>query len=81
LLRARSTGIPDAIYRIKLTSGLENFNGTFKADLHTHTYYSDGYHTPEELILKAKEAGISHLALPIDNVDHESLIAIGKSMA
>lgn len=41
-----------------------------KADLHTHTYFSDGYHSPEELIQKAKSAGLSHLAITDhDNVD------------
>ncbi len=41
-----------------------------KADLHTHTHYSDGYHTPEELIKMAKQAGLTNLAITDhDNVD------------
>ena len=32
-----------------------------KIDLHLHTYFSDGQHSPEELILKVKEAGIDFI--------------------
>jgi predicted metal-dependent phosphoesterase TrpH len=66
--------------RIKLIPGLENFNPEIKADLHTHTYYSDGYHTPQELIQKAAEAGIKYLAITDhDNVDAvEEAISLGK---
>lgn len=47
-----------------------NFDANIKADLHTHTNYSDGVHSPEELILKVKEAGIKYLAITDhDNVD------------
>ena len=47
-----------------------------KADLHTHTHYSDGYHTPEELIQKAKTAGLTHLAI----TDHDNVDAIDEAM-
>ncbi|MBI3013216.1 MAG: PHP domain-containing protein [Elusimicrobia bacterium] len=39
-----------------------------KVDLHTHSNYSDGTLDPEELIQKAHDLGISHLAL----CDHDS---------
>jgi predicted metal-dependent phosphoesterase TrpH len=39
-----------------------------KADLHTHTTYSDGTLDPEELILCAREQKITHLAI----ADHDS---------
>jgi predicted metal-dependent phosphoesterase TrpH len=47
-----------------------------KADLHTHTYYSDGKLSPEELIIKAKENGISYLSV----TDHDSVEAIEESI-
>jgi predicted metal-dependent phosphoesterase TrpH len=40
-----------------------------KADLHTHTIFSDGVLTPEELIIKAKENGITVLAV----TDHDTI--------
>jgi predicted metal-dependent phosphoesterase TrpH len=43
-----------------------------KTDLHTHTYYSDGYNTPERLIDKAKNQGIKILGI----TDHDSVNAI-----
>jgi predicted metal-dependent phosphoesterase TrpH len=59
---------------------LTNYDANIKADLHTHTHYSDGVHSPEELILKVKEAGISCLAITDhDNVDSiEEAIELGK---
>jgi len=53
-----------------------------KADLHTHTNYSDGICTPVELIHKAKAAGLSHLAITDhDNVDAvEEALGIGKEV-
>lgn len=59
---------------------MENFDPKIKADLHTHTNYSDGHHTPEELILKAKDAGLNYLAITDhDNVDGiEEAIELGK---
>ena len=29
-----------------------------KIDLHTHTTHSDGFYTPEELLLKTKSIGL-----------------------
>ncbi len=43
-----------------------------KVDLHSHTNYSDGYYSPEELVHKAKDAGISILSI----TDHDSVNAI-----
>jgi predicted metal-dependent phosphoesterase TrpH len=59
---------------------LGNFDAHIKADLHTHTNYSDGVHTPEELIIKVKEAGIDCLSITDhDNVDGiEESIELGK---
>ncbi|MFI3329525.1 MAG: PHP domain-containing protein [bacterium] len=40
-----------------------------KADLHMHSVYSDGTKTVEELVLRAKEKGLTHIAL----TDHDSV--------
>jgi predicted metal-dependent phosphoesterase TrpH len=48
---------------------------TDKTDLHMHTYYSDGYNTPERLIDKAKNQGIKILSI----TDHDSVNAISEA--
>ena len=42
------------------------------SDLHTHTTFSDGRLTPEELVAAAKEAGLSYLAI----TDHDTVEGI-----
>ena len=42
------------------------------SDLHTHTSFSDGRLTPEELIAAAKDAGLSYLAI----TDHDTVDGI-----
>ena len=44
------------------------------ADLHTHTIYSDGTNTPEELIAMAKQAGLAALAI----TDHDNLDGLAE---
>jgi len=39
------------------------------ADLHSHTIFSDGMHTPEELFIKAKNIGIKALSI----TDHDTV--------
>ncbi len=46
-----------------------------KADLHTHSYFSDGEHSPEELVRKAKRAGLLTIAL----TDHNSTAGIQRA--
>ena len=46
-----------------------------KADLHSHTIYSDGFHTPEELLYKAKDLGINILSI----TDHDSINAVEQA--
>lgn len=48
---------------------------TEKTDLHTHSFHSDGYHSPEKLIEKAKSQGIKILSI----TDHDSVNGIGKA--
>lgn len=55
---------------------MENFDAHIKADLHTHTHYSDGVHSPEELIIKVKRAGITCLSI----TDHDNVDAISESI-
>ena len=40
-----------------------------RADLHTHSIYSDGYYTPDELCRRAKENGVELLSV----TDHDTL--------
>ncbi len=46
-------------------------------DLHTHTIYSDGSMTPDELVKNAKEAGLAAVAVS----DHDSSGGIHEAMA
>jgi predicted metal-dependent phosphoesterase TrpH len=41
-----------------------------------HTYFSDGQHSPEELILKVKDAGIDFIAI----TDHDTVDGIGEAI-
>ncbi len=43
-----------------------------KADLHTHTFHSDGTFSPEELVSRAQAAGVSILSI----TDHDSVAGI-----
>lgn len=44
-------------------------------DLHTHTYYSDGILSPEELVRQAAKAGVKYLAV----TDHDSMEALPRA--
>ena len=46
-----------------------------KVDLHTHTNYSDGFHSPKELVYKAKDAEIDILSI----TDHDSVNAMEEA--
>lgn len=48
----------------------------FKADLHTHSIFSDGTDTPEELIQLAIESGLSGLSI----TDHDTVAAYERAM-
>ncbi len=49
---------------------------TFKADLHCHTYFSDGTDSPEELIVLAKKNGLSALSI----TDHDTISAYAEAI-
>ncbi len=46
-----------------------------KVDLHTHTTHSDGFHSPEELINKAKTLGLRAISI----TDHDSISAFSEA--
>lgn len=46
-----------------------------KYDLHSHSYFSDGSLSPSELVIKASERGITHLAL----TDHDTLDGLNEA--
>lgn len=59
------------------TLGLErnqHLNTSLKADLHCHSYFSDGVLSPEDLLQKALDAGIDLLAL----TDHDTIAGIDR---
>jgi len=45
-----------------------------KADLHTHSFYSDGNHAPEFLLQRARENQVTHLAI----TDHDCIEAFAQ---
>jgi hypothetical protein len=47
------------------------------ADLHLHTQFSDGTFTPEELVLRAQNAGLACIAL----TDHDTVEGCGRAAA
>ncbi|MFA5362230.1 MAG: PHP domain-containing protein [Candidatus Omnitrophota bacterium] len=47
------------------------------ADLHVHTVFSDGTYTPEELVQRARKAGLCALSV----VDHDSIDGIEPALA
>lgn len=46
-----------------------------KVDLHSHSYFSDGALSPTELVKRAHEQGISHLAL----TDHDTIEGLSEA--
>jgi hypothetical protein len=61
---------------------LQEYANHIKADLHTHTYYSDGILSPSELVAKARESGLNFLSVTDhDNVDGlEEALDKGKEL-
>ncbi len=46
-------------------------------DLHIHTKYSDGVYLPEELVIKAKEQGVTTIAI----TDHDCVAGVAEGLA
>lgn len=61
---------------------MQEYANHIKADLHTHTYYSDGILSPSELVAKARESGLNFLSVTDhDNVDGlEEALDKGKEL-
>lgn len=47
-----------------------------KTDLHTHTFYSDGFYSPEDLVIKAHAQEIEQLSI----TDHDNVNGISEAM-
>ena len=47
------------------------------ADLHCHTYCSDGSSSPEELVAYAKQVGLEAVAI----TDHDTLAGVSRAVA
>src|ERR1700722_14204125 len=52
-------------------------NGSFRADLHTHTYFSDGSDAPSILLQRAKELGLSGISI----TDHDTIEAYAIALS
>lgn len=46
------------------------------ADLHIHTNFSDGLYSPEDIVKKAKEAGLAAIAI----TDHDTIDAVPRAL-
>jgi predicted metal-dependent phosphoesterase TrpH len=64
------------IFPAKINAALGNFEAVNKADLHTHTNFSDGMFSPDELILKAKNAGLKYISV----TDHDNVEAVDEAV-
>ncbi len=49
---------------------------TYKADLHTHSYFSDGTFSPEEILHRAKELSLSAISI----TDHDTMAAYSPAL-
>lgn len=52
-------------------------SGDIKGDLHLHTSWSDGQHTPEEMAARAREKGYSYIAV----TDHSQSLKIAHGLS
>ena len=71
------TFVQNASRRTEIILPKVNGLNVYKADLHTHSIYSDGTLTPLELVKTAKEEGLSAVAL----TDHNSVKGLSEFMA
>ena len=46
-------------------------------DLHVHTHYSDGLHSPKKVIDKARSLGLRGIAI----TDHDSVMGIEEALS
>ncbi len=48
----------------------------YKADLHMHTFYSDGFYSPSDVVKKAAETGLSTISI----TDHDNVNALEEAI-
>ena len=48
----------------------------FEADLHTHSHFSDGTHTPSQIIELAHQKGLSAISI----TDHDTIAAYSEEL-
>jgi predicted metal-dependent phosphoesterase TrpH len=56
----------------RLCQSLDTLRAPNRADLHTHTTFSDGTHTPAELVERARKAGLAAVAV----TDHDTTAGV-----
>jgi 3',5'-nucleoside bisphosphate phosphatase len=56
----------------RLCQSLDSLRAPSRADLHTHTTFSDGTHTPADLVERARKAGLAAVAI----TDHDTTAGI-----
>ncbi len=61
----------------RLCGGLAVLRSPGRADLHTHTTFSDGTHTPASLVERARKATLSAIAV----TDHDTTAGVGPARA
>jgi 3',5'-nucleoside bisphosphate phosphatase len=61
----------------RLCGQLAVLRSPFRADLHTHTIFSDGTHTPESLVERAIKAGLKAVAV----TDHDTTAGVERARA
>lgn len=62
---------------VKAQSLPHEYNMTASYDLHCHSHFSDGVLSPQELVQRAVENGVTHLAL----TDHDSVAGLEHAQA
>jgi hypothetical protein len=68
--------MPNALYDKELSLQPAS-DAVTRYDLHCHSYYSDGTLSPAELVQRACEQGVTHLAL----TDHDSVDGVSEAQA
>ncbi len=74
--RARNT-LSAQHWPVDMLEITQNIMTHLKADLHVHTWYSDGSQTPSEAVQWASEAGLQALAI----TDHDCMLGIPEAQA
>ncbi len=71
-----AASIEENKFNLKSTNYFQSLRTPMKIDLHSHTYYSDGQLSPEELVLRAHTMQVDALAI----TDHDTTNAIPEAL-